>query len=381
MKNLSNNQLYELCIEYGKRALRARRKFTGLLPEVLKRRLYEKKGYSSIYEFAAKLAGISKEQVNRVICLERRLDDLPLLKTALIEGKISSHKLERVATIATSENQNEILTKAIAMPIRVLETYIKDIKREDTEEENIFNTEDLFTGNPEMFSINSTGNNEDGSQNSLIKADNKDGLYMARTKGEYVGANVLAGEKPHLEANLEFGKKPQERADSRAGEHSQEGATSEAETFWDGKPSPKELLENLQTLNLSRSTIQRLKELKSKGFDLDELINELLDKRESEIAEDLAEYVEMPDSTSNVYGTPINPSRHIPQKIRQILKRQYGTKCAIPGCRKDSQHIHHTNRFAISHVHNPYYMAPLCAEHHKLAHLLDHRYKEKINAP
>ncbi|MBU0667766.1 hypothetical protein KJ951_01865 [Patescibacteria group bacterium] len=54
-QTLTDAQLYGLCKEYGARALEARRRFTGLLPEVYKRRLYAKKGFGSIFEFAAKL--------------------------------------------------------------------------------------------------------------------------------------------------------------------------------------------------------------------------------------------------------------------------------------------------------------------------------------
>ncbi|MBU1703439.1 hypothetical protein KJ951_03480 [Patescibacteria group bacterium] len=54
-QTLTDAQLYGLCKQYGQQALEARRKFIGLLPEVYKRRLYAKKSFSSINEFAAKL--------------------------------------------------------------------------------------------------------------------------------------------------------------------------------------------------------------------------------------------------------------------------------------------------------------------------------------
>ena len=59
-KKLSDRELYKLCKEYGTAARIWRRRFAGLLPEVLERRLYKKKGYTSLYEFAGKLAGMSK---------------------------------------------------------------------------------------------------------------------------------------------------------------------------------------------------------------------------------------------------------------------------------------------------------------------------------
>jgi uncharacterized protein YpbB len=56
-QKMSDAKLYQLCQYYGAQALAARRKFVGLLPEVARRHLYLKKGFGSIREFAAKLAG------------------------------------------------------------------------------------------------------------------------------------------------------------------------------------------------------------------------------------------------------------------------------------------------------------------------------------
>jgi hypothetical protein len=74
---LSNEdqKIYELCKKYGADALEARRKFAGLLPEVFRRRIYEKKGFNSIFEFAAKLAGMSQDQVRLVLNLEKKFAD------------------------------------------------------------------------------------------------------------------------------------------------------------------------------------------------------------------------------------------------------------------------------------------------------------------
>lgn len=65
---LSDENLYKLCQQYGEQARVWRQKFAGLLPEVHRRKLYEKKGFSSIFEFAAKLAGMSEEKRNLLLC-------------------------------------------------------------------------------------------------------------------------------------------------------------------------------------------------------------------------------------------------------------------------------------------------------------------------
>ena len=127
-KNISDKELYRKCIMYGRQALKARRKFIGLLPEVFKRKLYTKKGFDSVYEFAARLAGISHDQVNKILQLERKYQDKPILHSALEEGNISVNKLVRIASISTHTNQSELVKKAETLSSRALEVYVRDVK-------------------------------------------------------------------------------------------------------------------------------------------------------------------------------------------------------------------------------------------------------------
>lgn len=105
LENLTDQNLYALCKTYGSRALEWRRKFTGLLPEVNKRKLFEKKGFPSIFVFAYKLAGLSEEQVRLTLNLKKKFEELPKLENLLINGEVSINKLVRVASIANADNQ------------------------------------------------------------------------------------------------------------------------------------------------------------------------------------------------------------------------------------------------------------------------------------
>ncbi|MBD3328644.1 hypothetical protein GF340_05075 [Candidatus Peregrinibacteria bacterium] len=125
---MSDKQLYEKCREYGKAALEARRKFIGLLPEVARRRLWQAKGFESVFHFAAVLAGVSREQVQRVLQLEKRFANKPALKKVLVKGEISVNKLARVASIATEQNQTELVHMTKNLSSRSLELAIKEHK-------------------------------------------------------------------------------------------------------------------------------------------------------------------------------------------------------------------------------------------------------------
>ena len=123
---ISDEKLLALCEKFGKRALLWRRKFTGLLPEVQRRRLYERRGFGSIFEFAFRLGGLSEAQVREVLCLEKRFLDKPALHTALVEGLVSVNKLARVASIATAENEQELVETVQLLSQNALKTFVRD---------------------------------------------------------------------------------------------------------------------------------------------------------------------------------------------------------------------------------------------------------------
>lgn len=128
LKKLSDKELYRLCKEYGTAARIWRRRFAGLLPEAMERRLYKKKGFTSIYEFAAKLAGMSKEAVDKVLCIAKKLDDKPILKEQLVSGTQGWTKLERVAYIAKPETDEFWAEKVETMPKLALEAYVQIVR-------------------------------------------------------------------------------------------------------------------------------------------------------------------------------------------------------------------------------------------------------------
>lgn len=136
MDRYSDEKLLELCQKYGFQARLWKQKFLGLLPEVNRRRLYEKKGFGSIVEFAAKLAGVSKEQVKRVLSLAEHFEDKPVLKNLLEDGKVSVNKLARVVSIATVENQEILADQVRLLSQKALETLARDERRINFENQN-----------------------------------------------------------------------------------------------------------------------------------------------------------------------------------------------------------------------------------------------------
>ena len=126
--NLSDKELYSKCQYYGTAARMWRQKFIGLLPEVNRRRLYEKKVLILFFEFAFKLCGLSDKQVRLALNLRERVEDKPALKKMLENGEVSINKLARVVSIATPENEEELAEKVKVLPMSALNTLVRDEK-------------------------------------------------------------------------------------------------------------------------------------------------------------------------------------------------------------------------------------------------------------
>lgn len=267
--SMTDEKLFFLCKKYGEIVIRYRNKFAGLLPEVYRRQLYEKKGFGSIFEFAAKLAGMSEEQVRRVLNLERRFEIMPVLREMLVKGEVSISKLAKVASIATPENQEDLARQVKLLPRSALEVLVRDEKADQETKSVPGNTH--LPQNPE---------------NTIV---------------------CICG-----------------------------GLTSEVR--------------------------QKLLELQTRGININTLFMEFLEKRTVEIAQEKEALAAECSSVS---------SRHIPEAVNRILKKEYGVKCSIERCTKPANVVHHTQRFALSKNHNPKFLAPLCKDHHIIAHSID----------
>jgi len=129
---MTDPELYALCKKWGAEALAARRKFIGLLPEVFRRRLFERRGFSSIYHFAAELGGVGQQLVNEVLRLEKRFKEMPNLHLALVKGEIGMSKLARIASVVEIGNEAVMCEKIRNLSRRAVDVWVKEMngKRE-----------------------------------------------------------------------------------------------------------------------------------------------------------------------------------------------------------------------------------------------------------
>lgn len=315
-QKLSDKKLFHLCREFGSNAQKWRRRFEGLLPEVMRRKLYEKKKFGSIFEFAGKLAGMSHKQVSRVLQLDRKFEDKPVLQALLVKGEVSVNKLARVASIATVENQEDLAKLTKIMSNRAIETFVRDEKR-------------AMDQGFQVEGFQGAGMHSERFQAGL-EFENQDGLSEPKNDLKSVHVHSLAEAHVSHQSILPFVK----------------------------------ILEKL-----SPEIKEKLLELINKEIDLNGLIAQMLQNREAEIAAAKSEIAEE-NKAQDV-------SRYIPVKIKKIIKLEQGTKCSYPGCKNRAENIHHTQRFSITKNHNPFFLANACRPHHEIAHIIDRKYQEK----
>jgi len=130
--SFTDKELYELCNEYGRNAKLWMRKFAVLLPEVFKRNLYRKKGFYTIHEFAAKIAGMNYSTTEQILSLDRCLEEKPALR-GLIEIYGWS-KIRVVASTATPKTDKFWAEKVKELTKGALELYVRDLKIQEKKE-------------------------------------------------------------------------------------------------------------------------------------------------------------------------------------------------------------------------------------------------------
>lgn len=140
---LSDDELYAKCQQYGTNAKGWLRRFAGLLPEVAKRRLYRRKGFLSIHEFANKLGGMSDYAVDRLLNLHAKLQDKPALLKQLESGEHGWSKIAKVAYVATPETDREWAEKVEKLPQHTLEVVVKNYREKSVLENEAKNNSEI----------------------------------------------------------------------------------------------------------------------------------------------------------------------------------------------------------------------------------------------
>ena len=134
-------------VSYGLNAKEWMRKCAFLLPEIERRKIWQKKGFSSIFEYATKLAGMSHKTVIDSLRILKKIEDKPNLQQVVLQKGINC--IKPVIAIVTKENEKYWAEKAKAMSKNTLAVFVKGLRCSKSfnfpQQQGIFN-EDGETG-------------------------------------------------------------------------------------------------------------------------------------------------------------------------------------------------------------------------------------------
>lgn len=299
IQTLTDTELYKRCQEYGGNARLWLRKFGGLLPEVYHRHLYKKKKFISIYEFAAKLAGMSERTVDKILNLSKKFEDKPALRSKLEEGTAGWSKLEKVASVATKETDKEWAKKVEILGTPALVVYIQKYRA-------------LQDSGLEV-SVTDIGHGEHNS--SLlegVQAENMD-------RRESCWKTLSFPMSPKTELKLRSLKQQFEQEKKQA-------------MSW-----------NEVMMEMAQRLEAQAKEPKVQK--IIELCPNCVQHRANEAEKNY------------------DVTRYIPAEVKNVIETRSGGKCEFPSCNYPPEIYHHTRRFALKKNHDPTFIRALCKKH------------------
>jgi len=155
------NGIHKKFSEYGQNAKEWQRKCGLLLKDIERFEIWKKKGFFSIYIYAAKLAGMNKVQVDEALRISKKIEGKPAL-IAVAEKK-GLYAVRPVASIATAETDKYWAKYAMEMPKNELEILVKSqieqrknlVEEKDKEGCRLFELFDHRKANKlEIFTLN-----------------------------------------------------------------------------------------------------------------------------------------------------------------------------------------------------------------------------------
>lgn len=123
-----DREIHQQFVDYGRNAKEWLRKCALLLPEIDRQRIWKKKGFSSLFEYAAKLAGMSRTSVEESLRILKRVENSPILKKVVEEKGI--YRVRPLLAVVTPETESFWAEKAITMSKNTLETYVRNYRSE-----------------------------------------------------------------------------------------------------------------------------------------------------------------------------------------------------------------------------------------------------------
>ena len=348
ISQLSDTELLKICQDCGANIRKLLKEFALLLLEVEKRRVYRAHGFHSIYEFAARVAGMNHATVDAIMDVGKKLEDKPILKSMIAECGWS--KMRVIATVATVETQNFWAEKVKTLPKEALQTFVSEVRKQQAGEAAVGARQASLVGamHIQAGTVNAVGASQAATAGGLDQSATLDqsALFTNYEDIEELipgsGNTIAASQK----SNISFKLDAQTETNLRIFKQRLEKQTGEVQ---DWNFVMKKLLE-IAGVHKECETA-RSKKVAKQAVPQPTRAQQLTTLREK-IKKSL----------------PKVSKRHIPAMVKKYLQLKYEGKCGFPNCKNPADIIHHVRRFILVPNHDPEKIVPLCKKHERLAH-------------
>ncbi len=326
LRDLSDKEFEKRFNQYGQLAKLWNRRFAGLLPEAKRRKMYEKRGCTSIAELATKTGSLNWQQVRTVLETDNKLEGKPQLRQLLEDGEVAASKLNVIANIATGETDGQWATKIRELSWKALQELKKEVRKEDDlSPEDIAARELGYFPRPEFLDTNK----------KMI-----DLLFEPLVAERFLSFREDYATRKRKSVTMSDALGTLMNGYS---EETQNPPRFEQVLYVDDK---RDLYLTPTRWGLVAVPEEKRSQYKNKGpvRDLPTL---------------LAKAKEIATTATN---------RNIPEAIKAFVRAKFGGFCAFPGCHRRGKIFHHIYRWALVKKHDPEKIALLCKNHEELAH-------------
>ena len=333
MKNL-----HKEFVRLGRERNQITYKLLALLPKIDELKVYEKQGYANIYDYAAKIAGLSPGVVDKALKIKEKLRDMPHLQKAIETQGIN--KVGIVAGLATKENEKELAEKVVHMSKPALQEYSKEVRGKAT-------------------------------VSWQVELDGEMMFLFLKLKKK-LGKNL---------SNKECLRKILEEMQARAQERGRERGRGQER----GRERGREREQEQERVN-ENSKSQRQGKIATKKSKPQRLAQEPTKIPGEKVHPQKAGQFPTTTAPPGTRSSTGQAGEKITRYISVQLKRKLSEQCGHPGCHRPAEIIHHPDRFSQNPNHEN--LKPLCKQHHEFAHngisepmqAADHKYRKHRQA-
>lgn len=105
----------------AKEYLRTEGELLSLLSEMRSQRIFLELGYTGIFDYCERALGLSRAQAFYFKSVAEKSEDVPEIKQAVVEGKLTLSQARRIVPVVTKENHQVWIAKAHELPQAELE--------------------------------------------------------------------------------------------------------------------------------------------------------------------------------------------------------------------------------------------------------------------